>query len=156
MKRGGDEGYSRHCRVGRCLRTFECCCSVIIERCTGITGERCFAVCPCEKVFAHSQSFNKSTRVCQSVLFRKTRHSRICARRDLKRVSASHAHEGVCAVLEGVASANVLKFLGDLGRRSVQLLCHALLLVRVHAVKLLTQISVDHILERKAAGERHE
>lgn len=51
--------------------------------------------------------------------------------------------------LEGVASANVLQFLGDLGRCSIQLLCHTFLLVRIHAVKLLTQISIYHILERK-------
>lgn len=48
---------------------------------------------------------------------------------------------------EGVAGADVLQFLGDLGRRPVQLFGHAFLLVRVHAVELLAQIAVDHILE---------
>lgn len=51
--------------------------------------------------------------------------------------------------LEGVASANVLQFLGDLRRCSIQLFRHTFLLVRIHAVKLLTQISIYHILERK-------
>lgn len=48
--------------------------------------------------------------------------------------------------LKGVASANVLQLLGDLRRCSVQLLRHTLLLVGVHAVELLAQISVNHIL----------
>lgn len=48
--------------------------------------------------------------------------------------------------LEGVTSADILQLLGDLGWRSVQFLRHALLLVRVHTVELLTQISVNHIL----------
>lgn len=56
-------------------------------------------------------------------------------------------YEGVR--LEGVSSANVLQFLRDLGWRPVQFFCHTFLLVRVHAVKLLTQISVNHILERR-------
>lgn len=50
--------------------------------------------------------------------------------------------------LESVASANVLQLLRDFGWCSVQLLCHTFLLVRVHAVKLLTQISINHILEK--------
>jgi len=41
-------------------------------------------------------------------------------------------------VLEGVASANVLQFLRDLRWRPVQLFCHTFLLMRVHAVELLT------------------
>lgn len=51
--------------------------------------------------------------------------------------------------LEGVASTNVLQFLRDLRWRSIQLLCHTFLLVRVHAVELLTQISINHILQSK-------
>lgn len=51
--------------------------------------------------------------------------------------------------LESVTGANVLQLLGDFGRRSVQLLRHALLLVRIHAVELLTQIAVDHILQER-------
>lgn len=51
--------------------------------------------------------------------------------------------------LEGVAGANVLKLLGDLRRRPVQLFGHAFLLVRVHAVELLAQISVNHVLGDK-------
>lgn len=48
--------------------------------------------------------------------------------------------------LEGVTGANVLQLLGDLRRRPVQLFGHTFLLVRVHAVELLAQVSVDHIL----------
>lgn len=55
--------------------------------------------------------------------------------------------------LEGVAGADVLQFLGDLGRRSVQLFGHAFLLVGVHAVELLAQIAVDHILGNKRGGK---
>lgn len=51
--------------------------------------------------------------------------------------------------LEGVAGADVLQLLGDLRRRPVQLLGHALLLVRVHAVELLAQVPVDHVLAGK-------
>lgn len=50
--------------------------------------------------------------------------------------------------LESVASANILQLLRDFGWCSVQLLCHTFLLVRVHAVKLLAQISINHILEK--------
>lgn len=61
-----------------------------------------------------------------------------------------------CHHLEGVAGADVLQLLGNLGRRSVQLLGQALLLVGVHAVVLLAQISVDHVLHRNEtqAGSR--
>lgn len=52
--------------------------------------------------------------------------------------------------LEGVAGANVLQFLRDLRWRSVQLLRHTFLLVRVHTVKLLTQVSINHILGKTA------
>lgn len=51
--------------------------------------------------------------------------------------------------LEGVAGADVLQLLGDLRRRPVQLFGHAFLLVGVHAVELLAQISVNHILGGK-------
>lgn len=58
--------------------------------------------------------------------------------------------------LECVASADVLQFLRDLGWCSVQLFCHTFLLVRVHAVKLLTQISIYHILERKTEDKKND
>lgn len=55
----------------------------------------------------------------------------------------------MCTRLEGVASANVLQLLRYLGWRPVQLLRHAFLLVGIHAVELLAQISVNHILEKE-------
>ena len=55
--------------------------------------------------------------------------------------------------LEGIACSDVLQLLGHLRGRLVQLLRHALLLVGVHAVELLTQVSVDHVL---GDGKRQE
>lgn len=55
-------------------------------------------------------------------------------------------------LLEGVAGADVLQLLGDLGRRAVQLLGDALLFVGVHAVELLAQVTVDHVLRTEKTG----
>lgn len=60
------------------------------------------------------------------------------------------------AHLESIASTNVLQLLGDFRRSSVQLLGHTLLFVRVHAVELLAQISIDHILYREIVGSKAE
>lgn len=56
---------------------------------------------------------------------------------------------GVCVLLESVSRTYVFKLLGDLWRSTIQLLGHTLLLVRVHGVKLLTQVPINHILQKK-------
>lgn len=78
-------------------------------------------------------------------------HKQICT---VSLVQQSWCEKNRC--LEGVAGADVLQFLGDLGRRSVQLFGHAFLLVGVHAVELLAQIAVDHILGHKRGGKSSE
>lgn len=130
------------------VHTFECSCSIITERCTGITVERHFVVFRVRRCLSIVSHLTIHTSV-------DVWHSRIFACHDPNECPppAVCACEGV-SDLEGVASANVLQFLGDLRRCSVQLLCHTFLLVRVHAVKLLAQITIDHILERKARGRR--
>lgn len=50
-------------------------------------------------------------------------------------------------ILESIACSDVFQFFRHLWRSAVQFLGHALLLMGVHGVKLLTQISIDHILE---------
>lgn len=49
--------------------------------------------------------------------------------------------------LEGIACSDVFQFLGHLWRCAVQFLRDTFLLMGVHRVKLLTKISIDHILE---------
>ncbi len=50
-------------------------------------------------------------------------------------------------ILEGIACSDVFQFLRHLWRRAVQFLRDTLLLMWVHGVKLLTKVSIDHILE---------
>lgn len=47
---------------------------------------------------------------------------------------------------EGIAGSDVLKLLGDLRWSPVQFFRNVFLFVRLHGVKLLTQISINHIL----------
>lgn len=49
-------------------------------------------------------------------------------------------------ILEGIACSDVFQFLRHLWRRAVQFLRDTLLLMWVHGVKLLTKVSIDHIL----------
>lgn len=49
--------------------------------------------------------------------------------------------------LEGITCSDVFQFLRHLWRCAVQLFRDALLLMGVHGVKLLTQVSIDHILK---------
>lgn len=102
---------------------------------------------PCKLVSAHSKPHNTSFWITKddSQLGKAT----ICGSWN---VSIGKIHvccaKCPCVRLESVASANVLQLLRDFGWCSVQLLCHTFLLVRVHAVKLLAQISINHILEK--------
>lgn len=50
---------------------------------------------------------------------------------------------------ESVACADVFQLLGHFRWGPVQLFGHILLFVRLHGVELLTQVSIDHILEGK-------
>jgi len=56
--------------------------------------------------------------------------------------------------LEGIACSDVFQFLRHLRRGAVQLLRDTLLLMGVHGVKLLTQVSIDHILKAYKQSQR--
>lgn len=57
---------------------------------------------------------------------------------------------------EGIASPNVLKLLGHLRWGSVQFFRDILLFVGLHGVELLTEISINHILNREIIGTKAE
>lgn len=51
--------------------------------------------------------------------------------------------------LKGVACADIFQFLRHFWWCSVKFLCNTFLLMGIHGVKLLTQVSINHILEGK-------
>lgn len=57
---------------------------------------------------------------------------------------------------KGIASPDVLKFLGHLRWGSVQFFRDILLFVGLHGVELLTQVSINHILNREVIGTKTE
>lgn len=114
----------------------------------------CFHVIACLPPVSHITNPYKSINLCQKgvILW----HGTICACNGPNECLSVYPCHMKVDDLECVASADVLQFLRDLGWCSVQLFCHTFLLVRVHAVKLLTQISIYHILERKTEDKKND